>query len=89
LVEYSNQVPLPGLGEYTIVVAPLAESGERPGQVDPEASLVLRLVDDLVTGAKVDQSTAEAMVAGAFRVKPTRIKNILKKHRILVKQQSR
>lgn len=87
LVEYTIKGDVPARGEFTLVVAPQpAEAGE-PGQFAPDPTLVSQLVDELANGAQVDRQTAEAMVARAFQVKPSRIKNIIKKHAISVKQQ--
>jgi 16S rRNA (cytidine1402-2'-O)-methyltransferase len=87
LVEYTTAADIPARGEFTVVVAPLAEGSVRSGQITPEAVLVSQLVEQLSEGAHVGQEAAEAMVARAFKVKPSQIKNIIKKHVISVKQQ--
>ena len=87
LVEYTTSHDIPSRGEFTVVVAPqLAEAGGL-GQFALEPALVSQLVDGLADAAGVDRQTAEAMVARAFQVRPSRIKNIIKKHAISVKQQ--
>jgi 16S rRNA (cytidine1402-2'-O)-methyltransferase len=89
LVEYTPNADIPARGEFTIVVAPKAPDTIESGQFTLEPALVSQLVHGLVDAARVDRPDAEAMVARAFLVKPSRIRNIVKKHDISVKQQRR
>jgi 16S rRNA (cytidine1402-2'-O)-methyltransferase len=88
LVEYSIDASIPARGEFTIVVGtqPVDDSHKAESPLDP--TFVSRLIHDLTALAGFDRPEAEAMVARAFLVKSSRIKNIVKKHTISVKQQN-
>ena len=86
LVEYTSGADLPARGEFTLVVSPRLIEAES-GRFTLEPALISQLVEELAEGARTDRQTAEAMVARAFLVKPSRIKNIIKKHAISVKRQ--
>jgi 16S rRNA (cytidine1402-2'-O)-methyltransferase len=86
LVEYSIDAAIPARGEFTVVVSPQAAETDS-AQLDPEPGLVSKLVEGLIEGAPTDRQSAEAMVARAFQVKASRLKNIIKKHAISVKRQ--
>ena len=87
LVEYSTQADIPARGEFTVVVAPQLTQASETTQFTLEPGAVSQLVSGFVDVAQVDRQTAEAMVARAFQAKPSRIKNLAKKHSISVKQQ--
>ena len=87
LVEYTSGADLPARGEFTLVVSPRLIEANESGQFALEPALISQLVDELAERAQTDRQTAEAMVARAFLVKPSRIKNIVKKHSISVKRQ--
>ncbi len=88
LVEYTIEADIPARGEFTIVVAPLDQNVPSEAAEALEPALIQKLVDTVVSGAAVERAAAEAMVAKAFNVKPTKIKNLIKKHIISVKQQN-
>jgi 16S rRNA (cytidine1402-2'-O)-methyltransferase len=88
LVEYTMSTTIPARGEFTIVVGPQpTDTAPAVDRLDP--ALVTRLVHDLTVEAGFDRPQAETMVARAFLAKPTRIRNIVKKFTISIKQQNK
>lgn len=88
LVEYHTSAAVPARGEFTIVVGPQPDAPSSAADSPLDPAFVSRLVEGLTAQAGFDRSEAEAMVARAFLVRPSRIKNIIKKHDISVKRQN-
>jgi len=88
LVEYHSMSTLEPRGEFTILVGPhLPETSERGGS-NYHPATITELVRLLSESRGLGNSDAQAAVARALGLRPSTVKNIIKKHAISVKQQN-
>ena len=89
LVEYPSQTAIEPRGEFTILVGPHVQEAHKTAGSKLDPALTIELVRVLSESAGLDEVDAHAAVARALGVKPSEVRNIVKKHVISVKQQNR